>query len=154
MSNYGMERVKPNAYGAICDLDWFMHLNGTENIQFDYVSTKQRVIGAPFNAVFLIDNKNENGDTYNNIEQVAEMISLALVTSAGELSDSVTSITDNVEKSILNGDGMVGNKRAWVSSMGACEVEFRGRDLSDYYALIHGQRIIQRMLNSGLNANS
>lgn len=67
MSNYGMERVKPNAYGAICDLDWFMHLNGTENIQFDYVSTKQRVIGAPFNAVFLIDNKNENGDTYNNI---------------------------------------------------------------------------------------
>lgn len=153
MSNYGMERVKPNAYGAICDLDWFMHLNGTENIQFDYVSTKQRVIGAPFNAVFLIDNKNENGDTYNNIEQVAEMISLALVTSAGELSDSVTSITDNVEKSILNGDGMVGNKRAWVSSMGACEVEFRGRDLSDYYALIHGQRIIQRMLNSGLDAN-
>lgn len=154
MSNYGMERVKPNAYGSICDLDWFMHLNGTEKLQFDYVTSKQSIVGAPFNAIFFIDNRNENGDTYSNVEQLAEMISLALVTSAGELADSVTSVTDNVEKSIMNGDGMVGNKRAWVSGMGACEVVFRGNDMSEINALKNAQRIIQRMLNSCQDANA
>lgn len=154
MSNYGMERVKPNAYGSIWDLDWFMHLNGTEKLQFDYVRTKQAIIGTPFNAIFFIDNKNEHGDVYSNVEQLSEMISLALVTSAGELADSVTSVTDNVEKSIMNGDGMVGNKRAWVSGMGACEILFRGYDMSKISALKNSQRIIQRMTNSCIDANT
>ena len=154
MSNYGMERVKPNTYGSIHDLDWFMHLNGTEKLQFDYVTSKQQIIGAPFSAVFFIDNKNENGDTYSNVEQLCEMISLALVTSAGELADSVTSVTDNVEKSIMNGDGMVGNKRAWVSGMGACEIIFRGKDMGEICALKNAQRIIQRMVASCIDANA
>ena len=154
MSNYGMERVKPNTYGSIYDLDWFMHLNGTENLQFNYVTSKQKIEGAPFNAMFFIDNKNVNGDTYSNVEQLSEMISLALVTSAGELSDAAVSVTDNLEKSIMNGDGMVGNKRAWVSGMGACEILFRGNDMSNICALKNAQRIIQRMLNSCLDANT
>lgn len=154
MSNYGMERVKPNAYGCIADLDWFMHLKGTEHLQFDYVTAKQSITGAPFNAFFFIDNKNEKGDSYNNVEQLSEMISLALVTSAGELADSVTSVTDNVEKSIMNGDGMVGNKHAWVSGLGACEIVFRGQDMSEICALKNAQRVLQRMLNSCIDANA
>lgn len=154
MSNYGMERVKPNAYGSIHDLDWFMHLSGTEKLHFDYVTSKQQIIGAPFSAIFFIDNKNENGDVYNDVEQLCEMISLALVTSAGELADSVTSVTDNVEKSIMNGDGMVGNKRAWVSGMGACEIVFRGKDMGELSALKNAQRIIQRMVASCVDANA
>ena len=154
MSNYGMERVKPNTYGSIYDLDWFMHLNGTEKLQFDYVTSKQQIIGAPFSAVFFVDNKNENGDTYSNVEQLCEMISLALVTSAGELADSVTSVTDNVEKSIMHGDGMVGDKRAWVSGMGACEIIFRGKDMGELSALKNAQRIIQRMVASCIDANA
>jgi len=81
------------------------------------------------------------------------MISLALVTSSGELSGSVDSVTDNVEKSIMNGDGMVGNKRAWVSGMGACEILFRGQDMCEINALKNAQRIIQRMLTSCIDAN-
>lgn len=154
MSNYGMERVKPNTYGSIYDLDWFMHLTGTEKLQFDYVTTKQQIIGAPFSAIFFIDNKNENGDTYSDVEQLCEMISLALVTSAGELGDSAESVTDNVEKSIMNGDGMVGNKRAWVSGMGACEIIFRGKDMGELSALKNAQRIIQRMVASCIDANA
>lgn len=154
MSNYGMERVKPNAYGCIADLDWFMHLKGTEKLQFDYVTAKQDITGAPFNAFFFVDNKNEKGDSYNNVEQLCEMISLALVTSAGELADSVTSVTDNVEKSIMNGDGMVGNKHAWVSGLGACEIVFRGQDMSEMTALKNAQRVLQRMLNSCVDANA
>lgn len=153
MSQYGMERVKPNTYASILDLDYFMHLNGTEGMQFDYVTSTQDVKSRPFSAFFFVDNKNKGGDSYSNIDQLAEMISLALVTSSGELSGSVDSVTDNVEKSIMNGDGMVGNKRAWVGGMGACEILFRGKDMSEINALKNGQRIIQRMINSCQDAN-
>ena len=153
MSRYGMERVKPNTYGSIFDLDYFMHLNGTEGLQFDYVTSTQEIKSRPYTAFFFIDNTNKGGDRYSHIEQLAEMVSLALVTSSGELSSSVDSVTDNVEKSIMNGDGIVGNKRAWVSGMGACEILFRGKDMSEVNALKNAQRIIQRMLNSCLDAN-
>jgi len=153
MSQYGMDRVKPNTYGSIMDLDYFMHLNGTEGLQFDYVTGTQDVNSRPFSAFFFIDNKNKSGDSYSNVDQLAEMISLALVTSSGELSGSVDSVTDNVEKSIMNGDGMVGNKRAWVSGMGACEILFRGKDMCEINALKNSQRIIQRMISSCQDAN-
>lgn len=153
MSQYGMERVKPNTYGSIVDLDYFMHLSGTENMQFDYVTSTQDIKSRPFSAFFFIDNINKGGDSYSNIDQLSEMISLALVTSSGELSGSVDSVTDNVEKSIMNGDGTVGNKRAWVSGMGACEILFRGKDMCEINALKNAQRIIQRMLNSCVDAN-
>ena len=153
MSQYGMERVKPNTYGSIIDLDYFMHLNGTEGLQFDYVTSTQEVKNRPFSAFFFIDNKNKGGDSYSNVDQLAEMISLALVTSSGELSGTVASVTDNVEKSIMNGDGMVGNKRAWVSGMGACEILFRGQDMSEINALKNAQRIIHRMISSSQDAN-
>ena len=153
MSQYGMERVKPNTYGSIMDLDYFMHLNGTEGLQFDYETGTQDIKSRPFSAFFFIDNKNKGGDSYSNIDQLAEMISLALVTSSGELSGSVDSVTDNVEKSIMNGDGMVGNKRAWVSGMGACEILFRGQDMCEINALKNAQRIIQRMISSCADAN-
>ena len=153
MSQYGMERVKPNTYGSIMDLDYFMHLNGTEGLQFDYVTGTQDINSRPFSAFFFIDNKNKGGDSYSNINQLAEMISLALVTSSGELSGSVDSVTDNVEKSIMNGDGTVGNKRAWVSGMGACEILFRGQDMCEINALKNAQRIIQRMMTSCIDSN-
>jgi hypothetical protein len=148
-----MERVKPNTYGSIIDLDYFMHLTGTEGLQFDFVTGTQDIKSRPFSAFFFIDNKNKGGDSYSNVDQLAEMISLALVTSSGELSGSVDSVTDNVEKSIMNGDGMVGNKRAWVSGMGACEILFRGKDMCEINALKNSQRIIQRMVSSCLDAN-
>ena len=153
MSQYGMERVKPNTYGSILDLDYFMHLNGTEGLQFDYVKMTQDVKNRPFSAFFFIDNRNKGGDCYNNIDQLAEMISLALVTSSGELSSAADSVTDNVEKSIMNGDGTVGNKRAWVSGIGACEILFRGKDMCEINALKNAQRIIQRMISSCQDAN-
>lgn len=153
MSQFGMERVKPNTYGSIVDLDYFMHLNGTEGMKFDYVTSTQDIKDRPFSAFFFIDNRNSGGDSYSNIDQITEMISLALVTSSGELSGSVDSVTDNMEKSIMNGNGNVGNKRAWVSGMGACEILFRGSDMCEINALKNARRIIQRMTNNNQDAD-
>ena len=54
MSTSGMAKVKPNAYGAIQDLDWLMHLNlNSDKVAFDYINYVQHTNEKPFNAFFF-----------------------------------------------------------------------------------------------------
>jgi hypothetical protein len=143
-----MAKVKPNAYGAIMDLDYLMDLDlKSEKIKFWYPGTKIEINDMPFSAVHLIDNKNESNITYENIEQLAEMIALTLFLSSGKIADKVGSVNDNIEKTILEGTLKVGNKCAWVSSIGACEIVFKGHDLAEIYARKAAILIIDRMFD-------
>ena len=149
MSAHGMAKVKPNAYGAVQDLDWLMHLNmNSDKVIFDYINTTQETNERPFNAFFFIDNKNSNNDTYLHVDQLAEMISLTLVTSAGELSTASASVSDNLEKNIREGSMDIENKKAWVGSLGVCEIMYRGEDLKELYSHMAVRRVIDRLLNN------
>ena len=148
MSTHGMAKVKPNAYGAIQDLDWLMHLGmNSDKVVFDYINTTQETNDKPFNAFFFVDNKNSNNDTYLHVDQLAEMISLTLVTSAGELSTAAASVSDNLEKNIREGSMDIENKKAWVGGLGVCEIMYRGEDLKKLYANMAVCRVIDRLLN-------
>ena len=143
-----MARVKPNAYGAIKDLDFFMHLTPSSHpIEFKYFTETYQIKSKPFNAIMLIDSKNKNNDTYGHINQLAEMISLSLIISAGELSVAAASVSDNVEKFISDGSMDIADKKAWITAVGACEILFRGEELAEIYAIKATQSIIQRLLN-------
>ena len=148
MSNSGMAKVKANAYAAIQDLDWLMHLDGTKKITLDYITEEPSFDTKPFNAFFFIDNKNVNNDTYTDVAEITELLSLALVTSAGELGTASASVIDNLEKNIMEGDMNVEDKRAWISGLGVCEIVFRGRTLQEIYALKATKRLIENLLNS------
>lgn len=155
MSTSGMAKVKPNAYGAIQDLDWLMHLDmRSDKIALDYINYVQETNDRPFNAVILIDNKNPNDDTYTHVDQIAEMISLALITSAGELSTASASVSDNIEKNISEGTMNIENKKAWVAGLGVCEIMFRGRDLSEIYSIKAAKRLIESLLNSCVDTDA
>ena len=144
-----MQRVKPNAYGSIVDLDWLMHLTPSSNpLTFAYTNKTIQVNERPFNAVMLIDNKNENNDVYTRNSQLSEMISLSLVISAGKLSVAAASVSDNIEKFYAEGMMDIEDKKAWVASMGACEIIFKGQDLAKIYAYKASQRIIQILMNA------
>lgn len=156
MSSTGMNNVYPNAYGAIADLDFLMHMGmGVEPFNLRYINEKDnyKIQDKPFNSVIFIDNQNEAGDVYTNIDQLSEMISLALVTSAGELSSATASVSDNLEKIIDAGDMDVENKRAWASGMGICEILYRNSALGDIYAIKAAKNLIERMLNSCTDAD-
>lgn len=154
MSTSGMAKVKPNAYGAIQDLDWLMHLNlNSDKIAFDYINYVQHTNDKPFNAFFFIDNKNSNNDTYLHVDQLTEMVSLALVTSAGELSTAAASVSDNLEKNIREGSMDIENKKAWAAGLGVCEIMFHGEDLKDIYAYKSAKRLIERLLNSCIDTD-
>jgi len=154
MSTTGMAKVKPNAYGAIQDLDWLMHLKlNSDKVAFDYINYIQHTNDKPFNAFFFIDNKNSNNDTYLHVDQLTEMVSLALVTSAGELSTAAASVSDNLEKNIREGSMDIENKKAWAASLGVCEIMFHGEDLRDIYANKAAKRLIERLLNSCIDTD-
>lgn len=154
MSNSGMAKVAPNAFGAIEDLDYLMHMGiGSKPIKLEYLNGSYEIKDRPFNSVIFIDNKNDRGDTYTHIDELAEMISLALVTSAGELSSASASVSDNIEKNILEGSMDIENKKAWAAGMGVCEIIYRGQDLSDIYAIKSAKNLIDRFFNSCQDAN-
>jgi hypothetical protein len=79
------------------------------------------------------------------------MIALTLFTSSGKIADKVSSVNDNVEKTISEGTLDVENKRAWVSAIGACEIVFKGHELAELYAHKAAVRIIDRMFDSSCN---
>ena len=57
-----------------------MHLNiGKEPFELKYLKTEQAVKVRPFNSFVFIDNKNRDGDTYDHVDKLAEMVSLALL---------------------------------------------------------------------------
>lgn len=154
MSSTGMAKVKPNAYGAIQDLDWLMHLNiNSDKVAFDYINYVQHTNDKPFNAFFFVDNKNSNNDTYLHVDQLTEMVSLALVTSAGELSTAAASVSDNLEKNIREGSMDIENKKAWAAGLGVCEIMFHGDELKELYAEKSAKRLIERLLNSCINTD-
>jgi len=150
-----MAKVKSNALGAIKDLDYLMHFDpSVPEIELKYTGKTIRTNDMPFSAFNLIDNKNESNITFEHINQLTEMIALTLFTSSGKVADKVSSVNDNVEKTISEGTLDVGNKRAWVSSIGACEIVFKGYDLANIYANKAAIRIIQRILNTCDDANA
>lgn len=154
MSNAGMAKVAPNAFGAIKDLDYLMHIGiGSKPIKLEYINNAYEIKERPFNSVIFIDNKNNNLDTYTHIDELAEMISLALVTSAGELSSASASVSDNIEKNIREGAMDIENKKAWAAGMGVCEILYRGKDLSDIYSIKAAKNLIDRFFNSCQDAN-
>ena len=149
MSRTGMAKVAPNAYGAIMDLDYLMHMGiGSTPIKLDYIKDSYEIRERPFNSVVFIDNKNENQDTYTHVDELTEMISLALVTSAGELSTASASVSDNLEKNITEGTMDIENKKAWAAGMGICEIFYRNAEISEIYAIKAAKILIERMFNS------
>lgn len=149
MSHSGMAKVAPNAYGAIMDLDYLMHMGiGSTPVKLDYIHDSYEVRERPFNSVVFIDNKNENQDTYTHVDELTEMISLALVTSAGELSSASASVSDNLEKNITEGTMDIENKKAWAAGMGICEIFYRNEEISHIYATKAAKILIERMFNS------
>lgn len=157
MANNGMTKVRPNAYGAIQDLDYMMHLNGElggKGVTLDWLRDSRTYKKPPFDAFFFVDNKNTVGDSYNHVDQLGEMISLALITSSGVLSSATGSTMDNIEKEILNGDYDVNQKKAWAAGLGICEILFRGADLAKIYSYKASKRIIESLIMNCQDADT
>lgn len=131
-----MDKVLPNGYGAIKDLDWLMSRDwGDKNISLPLENGASWTTNeTPFDVCMLIDNKNQNQDVYTENKQLEEMIALSLVTSVGETSKINTSVFDNVSVLAYSGAYDVAHKNAWVTGLGVCEAVVNVEELRKIYA--------------------
>lgn len=150
MSGAQSARVRPNAMGALMDTDFLTHLSqNSEPVELRWMRSTQKIDERPFQALYLIDNRNDNNDSFSTVTPLCEMISLALVTSIGELGVAMDSISDNVTKQIASGTMDIRDKKAWVASFGVSEIVFDGKRLSEIYAQKARIQIVNMLLNGG-----
>lgn len=143
-------RVKTNGKGAIIDLDFLAHLNPNSTpIEIKWFREKDEVNHRAFDALYFIDNRNENNDMFDNVLPLTQMIALAIVTSVGELGVALDSVSDNVSKLIADGSMDIKNKKAWVASFGCAEIVFDGTRLAKIYERKAILQLINKMLNGG-----
>lgn len=143
-------RVKPNAKGAIIDLDFLAHLTPDSTpIEIKWLRDIEHVNYRPFDALYFVDNSNDNNDTFNHVDPLCEMIALAIVTSVGELGVALASVSDNVCKLIADGTMDIKNKKAWVAGFGCAEIIFDGNRLAKIYSRKAVAQLINKMLNGG-----
>lgn len=143
-------RVRPNALGAIKDVDFLTHLTlDSDPVELHWMRTVDKITERPFRALYLIDNKNANNDSFTSIIPLCQMISLALVTNVGALGVAMNSISDNVTKQISDGVMDILDKKAWVSGIGVAEIVFDGATLSRIYAQKAKIQIVNMLLNGG-----
>lgn len=143
-------RVKPNGKGAIIDLDYLAHLNpDSEAVEIKWFQTKDQVKARAFDALYFVDNSNENNDMFASVDPLCQMIALAIVTSVGELGVALDSVSDNVSKLIADGTMDIKNKKAWVAGFGCAEIIFDGNKLAKIYTQKAALQLINKMLNGG-----
>ncbi|MFI3281407.1 MAG: tubulin-like doman-containing protein [Rikenellaceae bacterium] len=151
-SGIAMSRTKPNAYGALKDLDFLMSLTPmSKPIDFPWGYTSN---SKPFSSINIIDNTNRNKVTYRHVDQLSDMISLALVSSTGQVGTETASIGDNTKVNIANGNLNIGGKVAWVTSLGTCEIIFSGEILARISAAKIALKLINLMTSNGGDANN
>ena len=147
-------KVPSNAFGSLMDLDYLMHLTMADNpINIEYFTRTYTTTQNPFDAVYVIDNKNKNNDIYNDVADIAQMISLALVTSTGELSVAQQSVFDNVVKVVRDGNMDIEDKKAWAAGFGICEICYNGEELTRILKYKTVARIIELLENTTDDSN-
>ncbi len=148
-----MARVRQNAYGAILDLDYIVHKTlNSDGIKLPWVQEKTGD-KLPFDSMHFIDNTNEDNVIYSNIDDLTSMISLALISAAGDIGSEAMSIGDNTKVAINGGELTVGGKEAWVSTLGVSEVIFRGSIVADLYKAKYAQAVIEKLTSVSGDGN-
>ena len=151
---FGKERLYPNGCGSLVDLDYMMHFVYDKKTPVNYLTEQRTLVGSPFNTIIAISNRNLNGDVVSHSDHLSQMMSMAMVVTAGELSSGVSSTANNLERDMNSGDYDIANKRAVMGTLGMSEITFRASELSALYSEKAARELASALLNPGSNVNN
>jgi hypothetical protein len=147
MNGPAMANVLPNGYGALHDLDFLMHHNFDKKpLEIKYATKTIKIDTTPFDLVFTINNSDKNANTYTNVNDLSELIGLAMFTGASELSGGMASSYDNVKTVIAGGSMRVEDKESWACGLGLSELYYDGNKLGNIYAHKASTSIINNLI--------
>ncbi|MDR1221277.1 MAG: tubulin-like doman-containing protein [Tannerella sp.] len=152
MNPNNSERVRANAYGSIKDLDYLVSvaMDKLEPVEIGCLKNPQ-VQKYPFSSMIFIDNTSTSGYTYDDINQLSEVISIGLFASATASGDNINSKAINTL--LEDRSTMVENKYAWISGYSAAMLSYRSEDLAKVYSMKSAQQLIQNILSESLKTD-
>lgn len=126
-SGPSMNNVLYNAYGALRELDYLMH-HDPQTPPIDLGHTK--VGETPFDVAYLINNTNQTGTTFSQLDDIMEIVARCAFLPANEMGDAVVSPFDNIINQIQAHTYDIINKRAWAASAGSAELLYDSQALA------------------------
>lgn len=146
-------RIKPNAYGALRDLDYLMSLikPGTHGVRIPW--QRKATTLPPFDSLTLVDNENTAGMCYRDIRNLTEMLSLALLSTTGQIGANLNSLGSNVRDQIAGGTFNVEDKVAWVSAVGASSIVYNSSRIAQVYSWKAQNHILGKLLTNVEDTN-
>lgn len=114
-----MANVNYNAFGALKELDYLMHLDQNQQpIDFGYTTIKD----SPASFAFLINNTASSGVVYDQISDLYDIIGRSMFLPANETGDKINGPMDNIGQGRTVGTYNIQNKRGWAASIGSAEL--------------------------------
>ncbi|MFC4427129.1 tubulin-like doman-containing protein [Deinococcus navajonensis] len=120
--NPGTQNVEPNAYGALLELDHLMTRDDTWSYPFG--GRRITVRKKPFDMAFLVNRQNRAGKTFNDKENLSELIGMGMFLAGGPLGKEQADIFDNIVVQLTEGQGKFYGKTAHYAGFGAAELQF------------------------------
>ncbi|PZA06058.1 MULTISPECIES: tubulin-like doman-containing protein [unclassified Meiothermus] len=118
----GTQNVEANAYAALKELDHFMSREDTWSYTFG--GHRIQVRKKPFDMLFLVNRQNRAGKTFNEVEDLAELLGLGLYLISGPLGKELADVFDNIVHQLNEQKGKYYGKTAHYASFGAAELRF------------------------------
>ncbi len=147
------DRVIPNAYGALRELDYLMSV-GTDERKVKITWMPKETDETPFDSIILVDNRNTVGVAYSKMEDLTEMLSLALLATTGQIGSDSKSVGDNVKIDMAYKKFNVDGKCAWVAAVGTSTIIFDSEHVARVYELKAQNKLLKALLNADADANA
>ncbi|MEM1055770.1 MAG: tubulin-like doman-containing protein [Bacteroidota bacterium] len=116
------QNVRPNAYGAIKELDMLMDRSSASlGDRFTFGGYEVKRGEAPFDIVYLVNNTNTNGVVLTEVAELTELFGIGLFVSSGAIGKGTSDVWDNLKRQITS-TGSFDGKNALYSSFGVSEI--------------------------------
>lgn len=114
-----MANVLYNSYGALRTLDYIMHYDPKNPaINFGY----SKITEPLFNYAYIINNMNQAGVSFNNLEDLVDVVAKSAFLPANKMGDDLASPFDNIVAQKMGGTYDILNKKAWAASASSAEL--------------------------------
>jgi hypothetical protein len=118
----GVALVKPNAYGALKEIERFFKMQPKDGFSIDYGTHLIEVTGPPFDLLYLMDSVNELGNVVRETRDLLELISHGLYIQIGsQIGVDADNTVDNI-KTHLSVAGTVRGRSANYCSFGVASL--------------------------------
>ncbi|MFA6883714.1 MAG: tubulin-like doman-containing protein [Paludibacteraceae bacterium] len=150
-----MANVLYNSYGALRTLDYMLHYDPkTPAINFGYAKVDE----ALFDYAYVINNTNQAGVSFNNLDDLTDVIAKCAFLPANKMGDEISSPFDNIVTQKSGGIYDILNKKAWAASASSGELIYDCQSIGRVYAYRTIQQLCASMLHSpydgSVDANS